>query len=99
MDEQNAQTSASTSSLAEAFVTVAVTAAGQVVTTSTARTERGLEPIQGKAIFSYQELLRLAADHLRTVRTIVIAHTFCASPDTRISYCQCLLIQGSFCSV
>ena len=64
MDEQNAQTSASTSSLAEAFVTVAVTAAGQVVTTSTARTERGLEPIQGKAFFSYQELLRLAADHL-----------------------------------
>ena len=51
MDEQNAQTSASTSSLAEAFVTVAVTAAGQVVTTSTARTERGLEPIQGKAFF------------------------------------------------
>ncbi|XP_067037295.1 diacylglycerol kinase delta-like isoform X1 [Acropora muricata] len=46
VDEQNAQTSASTSSLAEAFVTVAVTAAGQVVTTSTARTERGLEPIQ-----------------------------------------------------
>ena len=72
MDEQNAQTSASTSSLAEAFVTVAVTAAGQVVTTSTARTERGLEPIQGKAFFSYQELLRLAADHLRTVPTIVI---------------------------
>ena len=28
---------------------------------------------------------------LRTVPTIVIAHTFCASPDTRISYCQCLL--------
>lgn len=53
VDEQNAQTSASTSSLAEAFVTVAVTAAGQVVTTSTARTERGLEPIQGKAFFSY----------------------------------------------
>ena len=23
---------------------------------------------------------------LRTVPTIVIAHTFCASPDTRISY-------------
>ena len=31
---------------------------------------------------------------LRTVPTIVIAHTFCASPDTRISYRQCLLIQG-----
>ena len=34
--------------------------------------------------------------HLRTVPTIVIAHTFCASPDTRISYRQCLLIQGYF---
>ena len=31
---------------------------------------------------------------LRTVPTIVIAHTFCASPDTRISNRQCLLIQG-----
>ena len=31
---------------------------------------------------------------LRTVPTIVIAHTFCASPDTRISYRHCLLIQG-----
>ena len=29
---------------------------------------------------------------LRTGPTIVIAHTFCASPDTRISYRQCLLI-------
>ena len=36
---------------------------------------------------------------LRTVPTIVIAHTFCASPDTRISYRQCLLIQGYFCAV
>ena len=36
---------------------------------------------------------------LRTVPTIVIAHRFCASPDTRISYRQCLLIQGSFCAV
>ena len=35
---------------------------------------------------------------LRTVPTIVIAHTFCASPDTRISYHQCLLIQGYFCA-
>ena len=33
---------------------------------------------------------------LRTVPTIVIAHTFCASPDTRISYRRCLLIQGYF---
>ena len=36
---------------------------------------------------------------LRTVPTIVIAHTFCASPDTRISHRQYLLIQGSFCAV
>jgi len=36
---------------------------------------------------------------LRTVPTIVIAHTFCASPDTRISYHQWLLIQGYFCAV
>ena len=35
---------------------------------------------------------------LRTVSTIVTAHTFCASPDTRISYHQCLLIQGYFCA-
>ena len=37
--------------------------------------------------------------HLRTVPTIVIAHTFCASPDTRISYRQCLLTPGYFCAV
>jgi len=36
---------------------------------------------------------------LRTVPTIVIAHTFCASPDTRISYRQCLLILGYLCAV
>ena len=36
---------------------------------------------------------------LRTVPTIVIAHTFCASPDTRISYRKCLLIHGYFCAV
>ena len=36
---------------------------------------------------------------LRTVPTIVIAHTLCASPDTRISYRYCLLIQGYFCAV
>ena len=35
---------------------------------------------------------------LRAVPTIVIAHTFCASPDTRISCRQCLLIQGYFCA-
>ena len=36
---------------------------------------------------------------LRTVPTIVTAHTFCASPDTRISSRQCLPIQGYFCAV
>ena len=36
---------------------------------------------------------------LRTVPTIVIAHTFCASRDTRVSYRWCLLIQGYFCAV
>ena len=36
---------------------------------------------------------------LRTVPTIVIAHTFCASRDTRISYGWCLLIHGYFCAV
>ena len=36
---------------------------------------------------------------LRTVPTIVIAHTFCASPDTRISFRQCLPKQGYFCAV
>ena len=36
---------------------------------------------------------------LKTVPTIVIAHTFCASLDTRISYRQCLLIQRYFCPV
>ena len=36
---------------------------------------------------------------LRTVPTIVIAHTFYANRDTRISYGWCLLIQGYFCAV
>ena len=31
---------------------------------------------------------------LRTVPTIVTAHTFCASRDTQVSYGWCLLIQG-----
>ena len=37
--------------------------------------------------------------HLRTVPTIVIAHTVCASRDTGISYGWCLLMQGYFCAV
>ena len=36
---------------------------------------------------------------LRTVPIIVIAHTFCASRDTRISYRWRLLMQGYFCAV
>ena len=36
---------------------------------------------------------------LRTVPTIVIAHTVSASRDTRISYGWCLLIQGYFWAV
>ena len=35
---------------------------------------------------------------LRTVPTIVTAHTFCASRDTRVSYEWCLLIQEYFCA-
>ena len=36
---------------------------------------------------------------LRTVPVIVIAHTFCASQHTQISYRRRLLIQGYFCAV
>ena len=36
---------------------------------------------------------------LRTVPTIVIAHTFCSFRDTRISHRRCLFIQGYFCAV
>ena len=48
---------------------------------------------------SMSSLRKLRIMMLRTVPTIVIAHTFCASPDTRISYRRCLLIQGYFCAV
>ena len=40
-----------------------------------------------------------AARLVRTMPTIVIAHTFCASRDTRISYGWCFLTQGYFCAV
>ena len=33
----------------------------------------------------FKNAMRAYATELRTVPTIVIAHTFCASPDTRIS--------------
>ena len=45
-----------------------------------------------------KEPRRITRKTLRTVPTIVL-HTFCASPDTRISYRQCLLIQGYFGAV
>jgi len=51
-------------------------------------------PFRNKKIISCQ-----FAATLRTVPTIVIAHTFCASPDTRISYRQCLVIKGYFCAI
>ena len=38
-------------------------------------------------------------NQIREVPAIVIAHTFCASRDSRISYGWCLLIQGYFCAV
>ena len=38
-------------------------------------------------------------EFLRTVPTIVTAHTFCASRDTWVSYGWCLLIQEYFCAV
>ena len=42
--------------------------------------------------------LRDSPETLRTVPTIVTAHTFCASRDTRVSYGWCLLIQEYFCA-
>ena len=47
----------------------------------------------------WESVLHCYVDNLRTVPTIVIAHTFCASRDGRISYGWCLLIQGYFCEV
>ena len=38
------------------------------------------------ALLSDREVPGSILGDLRTVPTIVIAHTFCASPDTRISY-------------
>ena len=51
------------------------------------------------AWLSEREISSPILSDLRTVPTIVAAHTFCASPDTRISYRQCLLLQGYFCAV
>ena len=36
---------------------------------------------------------------LRTVPSVAIAHTLCASRDTRVSYGSCLLQQGYLCEV
>ena len=49
--------------------------------------------------YEYLEYLSGEKTLLRTVPTIAIAHTFCASPGTRISYRQYLLLQGYFCAV
>ena len=52
--------------------------------------------------FLLREQIKIAlasSTDLRTVPTIVIAHTFCASRDTRISHGSCVLIQGYFCAV
>ena len=51
------------------------------------------------AWLSEQEVSSPILSDLRTVPTIVAAHTFCTSPDTPISYRQCLLKQGYFCAV
>ena len=48
---------------------------------------------------SFSGQLYLLCVVLTTVPTIVIAHTFWASRDTRISFGWCLLIQGYFCAV
>ena len=44
----------------------------------------------------YAKQTQLVFNVLRTVPTIVTAHTFCASRDTRVSYGWCLLIQEYF---
>ena len=41
-----------------------------------------------------KQMLTSFAQALRTVPTIVIAHTFCAYRDIRISYGWCLFLQG-----
>ena len=53
---------------------------------------------------SFREILKTQRGNrqqsvLRTVPSIVTAHTFCASRDTRVSYGWCLLIQEYFCAV
>ena len=55
--------------------------------------------LQSRYLRSYVAHKQLARTSLRTVPTFVIAHTFCASRDTRISYRRCLLIQGYFYTV
>ena len=58
------------------------------------------EEVQGNKSINFRWMCSIPYGvHLRTVPTIVIAHTFCASPNTRISYRQCLPIQGYFCAV
>ena len=61
-------------------------------------TEKGILGM-GELISNNNEFIVRSSYKLRTMPTIVIAHAFCASPDTRISNRQCLLIQGYFCAV
>ena len=63
------------------------------------RTHWWLRSYSSQALEGYVFASLINIFFLRTVPTIVIAHTFCASRDTRISYQWCLLIQGYFCVV
>ena len=53
----------------------------------------------GAPFFQFFLAVDFIRNILRTVPTIVTAHTFCASRDTRVSYGWWLLIQGYFCAV
>ena len=55
------------------------------------------QPLQVAGMFTAE--VSVGESVLRTVPTIVTAHTFCTSRDTRVSYGWCLLIQGYFCAV
>ena len=76
---------------------------GEIITISSSLIDGAYNEIttwrKNTFLVPYGKIGRDFIDQLRTVPTIVIAHTFCASPDTRISYRRCLLIQGYFCTV
>ena len=61
---------------------------------------RTVNPVQSRQLCDLKtEQQILNKLELRTVPTIVTAHTFCASRDTQVSYGWCLLIQEYFCAV